>query len=140
MQDAMRHAQEEIAARILAAAKEGKPLAAVARENGTLARPFSPTTRQTPADGMPRELVGPLFTLKPGELTMVETGTSFVVAQLDQIIDPDIASDADGFAKIRADMVKAVSDDVEMLFLSALRNQANPKINRAQLDQLTQAE
>ena len=139
-QEAMRHAQEEIAARILAAVKDGKPLAAVARENGALARPLPPTTRQTPAEGMPRELIAPLFTLKSGEVTMVETASSFVIAQLDRVIDPDLAADPSGVAKIREDMVKAISDDVEMLFLNALRSQAKPKINRAQLDQLTQAE
>ncbi len=138
--DEMRHTQDELATKLLVAVKGGQPISAAANALGLLARPLPPVTRASPVAGFPRELVNPLFSLKQGEPTMVETPTSFIVAQLDKVVVPDPATDKDGVARIQAEMTKSLADDTESLFLLALRSQAKPKVNRAQLDTLSQSE
>jgi peptidyl-prolyl cis-trans isomerase D len=138
--EAMRHAQEEVAARLLTAVKGGQALPASASARGLMAHALPPTTRDSAANGVAPELINPLFTLKQGEPTMVETPARFIVAVLDRVIDPDPASDPAGAGKIREALGKSIADDTEAVFMLTLRNQANPQVNRAQLESLSQAE
>jgi len=78
--DAIRHTQEETAARILAAVKSGEALSVAAA--GLPVQHLAPAGRATPTAGVPFQLVTPLFSLKSGEPTMVETPDGFFVAVL----------------------------------------------------------
>jgi len=136
----MRHAQEEAAAKLLTATKGGQSLATAAAALGAQVHLLPPTTREDAAPGVPSQLVAPLFSLKPGEVTMVELPSSFIVAVLDRVIDPDPAADPAGVGQIADALGKSIADDTEATFVLTLRNQAKPQVNRAQLESLSQAE
>jgi len=86
---------------------------------------------------VPRELVEPLFRLKQGEATMVETPEGFIVARLAQVDDPDPASDPAGAAQIREALARALQQDVEVVFASTLRDRAQPRVNQSLLNSVT---
>jgi peptidyl-prolyl cis-trans isomerase D len=88
---------------------------------------------------VPYQLVDPLFSLKQGELTMVETPEGFTVAVLAEIEEPDPNADPVGFGQTRDALAKAIADDVQGRLVVALRDRARPRVNAAMLDSLTQA-
>jgi len=136
--DTRRHEQETEAARILSEVKSGKPLAEAA-----LGRPVTrlpPAGRSTGATGMPMQLVEPLFALKQGEPTMIETADGFTVAVLAEITEADPAADAAGYGKVRDELAQAVGADIQALLTIALRNRANPKINTTVFNTVAQTE
>eukprot|EP01037_Dinobryon_pediforme_P013694 gene13694-13810_t len=138
--DAIRRTQEEAAAKLLAALKGGQSMEDAATVAGVQVRKLPPVGRAAPVDGVPAQLVTPLFGLKKGEATMVETPEGFLVAVLSEIVAADPAADATGYAQMREALAKSMSDDAETLFATAIRTAAKPRVNRAQLEQLSQAE
>ncbi|WP_431269721.1 peptidyl-prolyl cis-trans isomerase [Dankookia sp. P2] len=84
--DAKRRAQETRAAGLLAATKEGKPLAEAAAAAGLGSREVG-AVRRDPQQGaaVPPKLLAPLFELKLHETTMVQTRDGFAVAQVQAI-------------------------------------------------------
>lgn len=136
--DARRHEQETEAARILGEVKSGKTLA-----DAALGRPVTrlpPAERATGAPGLPMQLVEPLFALKQGEPTMIETADGFTVAVLAGITEADPAADAAGYGKVRDELAQAVGGDIQTLLTVALRNRANPKINTPVFNSIAQTE
>ena len=138
--DALRHVQEAAAAKLLAAVKGGQSLADAATVAGIQLRTLPPVGRTAAADGVPTQLVTPLFGLKPGEPTMVETADGFMVAVLTKVIEADPHADVAGVTQIREALARSLADDAETLFANAVRTRANPQVNRAQLDQIAQGE
>ena len=120
--------------------KAGTSLADAAAADTLLVRALPAVGRSAAPVGVPTELVNPLFTLKPGEPTMVETSEGFMVAVLVKIVQADPAGDAAGFAELRTQFARAMADDTEALFAVAVRDRANPKLNRALLDTLVQGD
>lgn len=138
--DALRHAAETEAAALLTKVKEGTSLADAAAAETLLVRALPAVGRSAAPAGVPSELINPLFALKPGEPTMVETAEGFMVAVLVKIEKADPATDPAGFAELRTQLARAMADDTEALFAVAVRNRANPKLNRALLDTLVQGD
>ncbi len=138
--DAIRRTQEEAAAKLLAAVKGGQSLEDAATVAGVQVRTLAAAGRAAPVDGVPTQLVTPLFGLKLGEATMAETPEGFVVAVLKQIIAADPAADPASYAAMREQLGKALADDSETLFATIVRTRAEPKVNRAQLETLVQAD
>ena len=136
--DAVRHIQEEKAAAILSAVKDGKKLADAAA--GLTVRALPPVARSTGAAGVPDQLVEPLFTLKIGEPTMVETPDGFVVAQLTAVQDPDPKNDAVGYGQVREALNKSLGDDVQSVLTTALRDRGSPKVNTSAVNSIAQAQ
>lgn len=134
--DAKRHAQDVKAAKLLADAQGGQSLADAAKAAGVAVRRTPPTTRLKPAEGVPGALVAPLFTLKPGEATMVETPDSFVVASLAEVKAPDPKADPAGFAQIQVGLAQGVGNDAELAFENAVRERARPAVNQKLVDQM----
>lgn len=138
--DAIRHTQETAAAALLAAVKDGATLAAAAEQAHLQVKALPPVGRSAAAEGVPTQLITPLFALKPGEPTMVETPDGFIVASLAAINAADPTKDPIGFGQTRDALLKSLSDDIEAVFGAAVRDRDKPKINRSQLDQIVQAE
>jgi peptidyl-prolyl cis-trans isomerase D len=136
--NAMHHETETKAASILAAVKDGQPLSDAAIVAKLSIDHLPPTGRQAAVPGMPSQLVQPLFGMKPGEATMVETPDGFVVAVLTQIQTPDAKSDPIGFGQMRLTLDRSLADDIEATYLSALRARSNPRINQALLNSVAQ--
>ena len=136
--DAIRHAQETAAAKLLAAVKGGAALADAARADGMQLRRLPPTGRSAPTEGVPAQLVGPLFSLKPGEPTMIETPDGFLVAVLREVQSPDPAADPVGYGQVREALARAIGNDMEAVVATAARTRATPHVNRQALEQLVQ--
>ena len=94
--------------------------------------------RSAPTEGVPRELTEPVFALKKGEATMVETPLGFLVASLVDITDPAPASDPAAATQMRTALQQAVSQDVEVTYAAALRDRLKPRVNRTLLDSVAQ--
>ena len=135
--DTRRHAQEVVAAKLLAAAKAGS-LDDAATIAGLRTQRTPPAGRSAPVPGVPQQLVEPLFSLKPNDATMVETPEGFVVAKLAEVIAPDPAADPTGAAQMRTTLAQALGQDIEVTYAVALRDRAKPRVNRAVLETLAQ--
>jgi peptidyl-prolyl cis-trans isomerase D len=87
--------------------------------------------------GMPPDLLRPLFELKPGEATMVETPDGFIVAMPADIVAPDPQTDAAGYGQVRDLLAKSVGQDINEIFVQALRDRAQPRINQKNMDSIS---
>ena len=134
--DAIRHTQETAAAKLLAAVEDGQTLTVAAA--GLPVRLLPPVGRGAPVAGVPAQLVTPLFNLKPGQPTMVETPDGFMVAVLREVQTPDPAADPVGYGQLREALTRAVGNDMEVVFAAAARDRARPSVNQQAIDQLIQ--
>ncbi|MBN9559620.1 MAG: SurA N-terminal domain-containing protein [Alphaproteobacteria bacterium] len=136
--DAIHKEQETAAAQVLSEVKGGMSFADAAAKAGLTVRRSPLTGRATPAEGVPPELVRPLFAAKKGEPLMVETPDGFVVAVPATIEQPDPKADPADYDKVRQALMRAIGDDIELTFAKALRDRTPPKINQKLLDQIAQ--
>jgi peptidyl-prolyl cis-trans isomerase D len=135
--DAQHHAQEQAAAKLLAAVKGGQSLADAAAVAGVTVRRTPLVTRGETVEGMPRQLEQPLFTLKQGEPTMVETGDGFIVAVPAEVVEADPKADPTGYGQVRQAVTQSIGSDLASVFADALRERAQPRINQSALDNVT---
>jgi peptidyl-prolyl cis-trans isomerase D len=139
--DQRRRAEEAAAADAMTAVNDGKTLAEAAPGRTVTTSP--PVARSTPQDappqdGVPPQLIQPLFDLQTGKATMVETPDGFVVARLDQVQEPDPTKDPVGYAQLKDQLSHSEADDLEIAMATALRTRAAPRVNRALLAQVVQ--
>jgi peptidyl-prolyl cis-trans isomerase D len=137
-QAARRRHQEEVAAKLLAAVQGGQSLEDAATVAGVTFSRTPLTGRSEPAQGVPRELVAPLFGLKKGEAGMVETAEAFVVFTPAEIVVPDPAADAQAYQRMREGLTDALGNDVDAAFTTGVRTRAQPQVNRKALDNFVQ--
>ena len=135
--DVQRHAQEQAAAKLLAAVKGGQSLADAAAVAGVTVRRTPLIARGGAAEGMPPQLEQALFTLKQGEPTMVETGDGFIVAVPAEIVEADPKADPAGYGQVRQAVARSIGTDLASVFADALRARAEPRINQPVLDNVT---
>jgi peptidyl-prolyl cis-trans isomerase D len=136
--DAVRHAQNAAATKLMTAVQDGQSLADAATVAGVTIRPTPPISRDAPPAGVPQELLGPLFAMKPGEITMVETPDGFLVARLAAISDPDPKADPAGLADTQAELTRTTANDIQTAFTAALRVRAQPRVNQRAVEALAQ--
>lgn len=138
-QDAMQRAQNQAATAMLQDMKGGRTLAGVASARGLTVITTPPLSRQGPAPaGVPQNLIGPLFSLKQGDSTMVETPDGFVVAQLAAINTPDPKADPVGYDQLKATLSSALADDMQAIFAGVVTAKGNPRINQTVIQQIAQ--
>ncbi len=136
--DARRKEQERAAASLLTAAQAGHSLDDAATVAGLRLQSSPPVMRGQPSPGVPTEMLEPLFSLKPNEPTMIQTPDAFYVMALGEVKAPDPAADPLGVAQIRTALTQAIGQDIELTFAAALRERANPQVNRTLLDSMAQ--
>jgi peptidyl-prolyl cis-trans isomerase D len=129
--DQVRHEQETVAATLLANVKGGQSLADAARPVNYAVRRLPPAGRASSTPNVPSELVEPLFALKQGEATMLETPDGFMVAVLAEIQQPDPKSDPVGFGQVKAALAKSLGEDIQAAYAVAVRDRAQPRIDQA---------
>jgi peptidyl-prolyl cis-trans isomerase D len=134
---AERHAQEQAAAKLLAAVKGGQSLADAAAVAGVTVRRTPLVTHGATVEGMPPQLAQVLFGLKQGEPTMVETGDGFIVAVPAEIVEADPKADPAGYSQVRQAVARSIGTDLASVFEDALRARAEPRINQPVLDNVT---
>jgi peptidyl-prolyl cis-trans isomerase D len=131
--------QEVAATQMLMAMKGGRTLQGVADPRGLTVTTPPPLTRDgQPPTGVPQNLVAPLFALKQGESTMIETPDGFVVAQLAQIQTPSPDSDPVGYQQLKATLSGDLADDMQAVFAGVVTARDNPRINQAVIQQIAQ--
>ena len=133
-------ATDVAAAQLLATIKTGAKLDDAAIVQGLRVQQTPPVPRpdgKTPSP-VPEELAQALFTLTPGEPTMVETSDAFLVATLANVASPEFGADPIAAKAMRAALTQSLTADVAATFASAVRNRARPTINRAMLDSFVQ--
>ena len=59
-------------------------------------------------------------------------------AALAEVSSPDPASDPAALGEVRARLERAVGEDVELVYAGALRDRANPRVNRQLLNSVAQ--
>ena len=136
--DQKRRAAEVKASKLLMAVKGGQSLADAAAVAGVPVSHTPPAMRNSAAEEMPPALANVLFMLKPGEPTMVATNTTFVVAVPAKIDVPQAASDPGGFQQLRGVISNSVGNDMATIFAQAVRDRANPRINKENYDSIVQ--
>ena len=134
LRDRKRHEQDEAATRLYTAVKSGGTLEIAAMAASLPVTRTQPVSRMSPPADVPSQLVQPLFTLKKGEATMVETPDSFVVAVLADIQEPDPATDPVGYGQTRDALTRSIGGDLTTAFAAALRERAHPRVNQQLLD------
>jgi peptidyl-prolyl cis-trans isomerase D len=136
--DAVRREENEAATKMMTAVQGGQSFADAATVAGVQMRRTPPIAHDAPPPGVPQALVNPLFGMKQGEATMVETPDGFVVAQLARIDVPDVKSDPAGVAQTSAALTRSIGNDVQAVFTAALRVRAHPTVNRQAVDAVAQ--
>lgn len=136
--DATRREQEDAAAKILTAVKGGQSLEDAALKTGVTVRRLPAVGRKGEVEGVPPQLVQPLFSLKKGEPTMVETPSGFVVAVLTDIQRPDPSPDSSAYREVREQLRRSIGDDLENLYVAAVRTRDKPRINQQMVESLVQ--
>ena len=136
--DYRRKEQEKVAAKLLTAVNAGGSLADAATIAGLRTEKTPPIARSGATEGVPPQLVPPVFGLKPNEATMVETPEGFIVARLDAIHAPEPSSDPAAAAQMRVALNESMAQDVEMAYAAALRQRAKPTVNRPLFESLVQ--
>ena len=136
--DQRRRAEEVIAAKLLAAARTGSldDAATVAGVRAEQTKPIPRGAQQ--AEGVPGQLIEPLFAMKLNDATMIETPDGFFVAKLVSISSPDPLTDPAGAAQIRTALNRSVDQDVELTYAAALRDRDHPQVNRQLFESLAQ--
>ena len=135
--DWRRHAQDVVAAKLLAAAKTGS-LQDAATVADVRAEQTKPISRGVPTEGVPNELIQPLFAMKLNDATMIETPGGFYVAKLVSVAAPAPETDPAGAAQLHTALNSAVAQDIELTFAVALRDRDHPTVNRQLFDSLSQ--
>jgi peptidyl-prolyl cis-trans isomerase D len=137
-QAAVARKAERAAANLLAAVDGGQTMdaaAAAAGDSTSLTQPFS---RNAPAHGVTDKMVPVLFSLRPGQATMLRTDSGFMVAALAHVIQPTPADDAGEFGEVQKAMVKSLQDDVGASFLAGLQTRDKVVIDQKMLAQVYQ--
>lgn len=137
-EDARAHAQEEKAAALLTAVKDGRSLEDAAKEAGVIALrsdPFGRDGRNEAGPRVPPELLNQIFGTKPNDATMVRTAQGFAVAQVLEVTPGDVA-DASALRAFRGRIESGMGDELEIQYLNALRDRTPVQINEALLPQV----
>ncbi|WP_459696715.1 SurA N-terminal domain-containing protein [Acidisoma sp. C75] len=134
-----RREQNLAATHLLQGLKGGRTLQALAGAAGLAVSTTPPLTRQGQApDGVPPNLIAPLFSLGQGEATMVETPDGFVVAQLSAITNPSPSADPVGYDQLKAALSASLANDMQAVFAGVVTAAANPRINQSVIQQIAQ--
>ena len=95
-------------------------------------------TRQAQPQDQPTGFVQILFSLKPGEATMLSNQGGFVVADLSAIQHPTPQSDPSTYAALQQSLNKTTQDDLGDSFLQGLQAEEKVQINQKLFAQIYQ--
>ena len=127
-----------IAADLMHAVNTGTPVAQAAAAAGLSVTQSPAYTSTAQPENQPTQLVPVLFSLKPGEATMLDNGSDFTVAVLDKVVAPTPQSDPAGFAKLQQSLNSSLQDDLEGSFLAGLQAQDKVTVNQKLFAQIYQ--
>lgn len=129
---------EVSAANLLAEVNSGHTFDAAAQKAGLTVTTSKPMTRNKPASGVPDKLVPILFSLKPGQPSMVQTQHGFVVATLGKVETPKPSTNPQLVGRIQSALDSEIQTSTLQNFAMALRQRYNVSINAQMLHQISQ--
>jgi peptidyl-prolyl cis-trans isomerase D len=138
MQDQQAREAEVAAANLMHAVSTGTPLAQAAAAAGLSVTQSPAYTRQSQPQDQPAQLVPVLFTLKPGQATMLSNSSGFLVAALTNVTDPTPQSDPATYAQLQQSLNKNLQDDLGGSFLAGLQARDKVTVNQKLLAQIYQ--
>ncbi len=138
LREARRHAQDVAAARLLTAVKGGGSLAEAANLAGLKVQRTAALSRSQAPEGLPGDLIQPLFGTEVGKPGMFEADNGFWVFVPVEVQKPDPAADPAGVDRVRLELAGAVSADLETTYAAALRDREKVTVNRRVLDSVAQ--
>jgi peptidyl-prolyl cis-trans isomerase D len=136
--DQQHHTQETAATKIVSLVKSGQSLQQAAWGSGLQVTRTPPLMRNRPTGQLPPELSQLVFTLKPGEARMLETGAGFLVVTLGEVMKADPKTDSSGMDDIRRGLTQALTQDFLLTYANAVRDAEKPTINSALVQKLVQ--
>ena len=134
----IQRAAEVKAAALLAAVTAGQSLDSAASAAGLAVTMSPPVTRGALPNGVPAQLANLLLSLKPGQPTMLQTDSGFVVAVLARVATPAPPDDPADYADVRNSMAKAMQDDVGQSFILGLQGRDKVTVNQKLFAQIYQ--
>jgi len=137
-QDEIAREAEAKAASLLAAVNGGQNFDDAAGAAGLPTTMSAPMTRDAPAAGVSPQLTSVLFTLKPGQATMLQTGNGFTVAELAKIVQPTPAQDPQDYSQVQQAMEKSLQNDDGESFLAGLQARDHVKVDQKLFAQIYQ--
>lgn len=93
-------------------------------------------SRGKPVKDLPASLQNQAFTMKIGEVTMVEAPHGFIVASLTSIKTPEAKDDPEGYQHIKDVLTQSLQSDSEMSYATSLQKNTKISINQKALDAL----
>lgn len=131
-----RRAAETQAAAMMRDINAGRNILDVAGGAGLTVSRSAVTQRGHTAPDLPRGLADMLFSIKPGQATMVETPTAFVVAGIGNIVKADPAKAAADLQMTQRQLSNVMGNDIVSAYLNALSVTAKPQVNEALFSRL----
>lgn len=125
---------------MMVSVQDGKSFSDAATVAGVTPKLSPLVTRSQPNPDIPPILQSVMFGLKKGEATMMETADGFVVGQLAEVVKPDAAADKAGYDQARTAIAKSISNDIETVFINAVRQRAKPQTNHQAFDSVVQSQ
>lgn len=127
-----------VAADLMHAVNSGTPLAQAAAAVGLTVTPTPAYSSTDHPQNQPPQLVPVLFSLKPGEATMLDNGAGFTVAVLTNVQVPTPQSAPAAYAALQQSLNKSLQDDLGESFLAGLQAQDKVTVNQKLLAQIYQ--
>jgi peptidyl-prolyl cis-trans isomerase D len=138
IQDALQREAEVKAANLLNAVNSGQSLDATASAAGYAVTLLPPVTRNAPPSGVSTQLAQIIFSLKPGQATMLQTADGFTVAALSDIHQPTPAQDPADFGQVAQAMTKSMQDDTAASFIAGLQARYKVTVDNKLFNQVYQ--
>ena len=128
------HEAEKVATRVLVAVEGGEPFPLAAAAAGLAVQKTPLVARAGPSAPLSPVLRRVLFSLRPGQPTMVQGSNAFLLAVPDRIDRPTPAQVPAQFAALQQILARSLAADVAASFATALHARAHPQVDRTQLD------
>lgn len=129
--DARQAALEALGRKMVARARDGGDLAALAREAKQPVRDLGAIGRDYKGEVLPPELVRTLFSIKQDAVAGGVSDDSYVVAQVTGIVPADPAAHADEVKAIRSEIASAMSEDLLRQYQAALEKRFKVEVDMA---------
>jgi peptidyl-prolyl cis-trans isomerase D len=126
------------AADLLAAVNAGQDFDSAASAAGFAVTMTPPITRNAPPNGITSQMVPVLFSLQPGQATMQQTDTGFVVAVLNRVVQPTPQEDPGDYAQVYSAMAKSIQNDLAQSFVGGLQVRDKVTIDQKMFAQIYQ--
>jgi peptidyl-prolyl cis-trans isomerase D len=136
--DEMTREAELKAAALMQAVNNGQDFAKAAAAAGGSVITMPAITRSAPPGDADGQMIAVLFSLKPGQGTMLQTSTGFTVAKLTKIVQPVPSQTSAAYVQLKQAMTKSLQDDIGGSFLAGLQVRDKVSVNQKLLTQIYQ--